>query len=38
MRDGRIVVFLGPIAAARLDEQSLDARTNEVGSTFYLRG
>lgn len=38
VRDGTVVVFLGPVAATRLAGQTLDARTNEVGSTFYLRG
>ena len=38
VRDGAATVFLGPVAAERLTEQTLDARTNESGSAFYLRG
>lgn len=30
-------VFLAPLAAARVDEQVLDARSGETGSAFYLR-
>lgn len=30
------VVFLGPVAAARLDAQVLDARTGDNGSAFFL--
>ena len=36
--DGGIPVFLAPIAAERLSRKTLDARTNEYGSAFYLRG
>ena len=35
--DGAATVFLGPVAAERLTRQTLDARTNETGSAFYLR-
>ena len=31
LRDGTAAVFLGPVAAARLTGQTLDARTNEAG-------
>jgi Fe-S cluster assembly iron-binding protein IscA len=31
------VVFLGPVARQRLTAQTLDARTGETGSAFYLR-
>lgn len=37
VHDGATAVFLGPVAAARLSEDTLDARTNETGSAFYLR-
>lgn len=37
VRDGAWAVFLGPVAAARLTGQTLDARTNQTGSAFYLR-
>ena len=37
VRGGGAVVFLGPAAAAKLTEQTLDARTTELGSAFYLR-
>lgn len=37
VQDGDATVFLGPVAAERLAEQTLDARTNETGSAFYLR-
>lgn len=30
-------VFLAPVADARLDGQTLDARTNEVGSAFFVQ-
>jgi iron-sulfur cluster assembly protein len=37
VRDGATAVFLGPVAAARLTRQTLDASVNETGSAFYLR-
>lgn len=37
VRGGATAVFLGPVAAARLTQQTLDARTNEMGLAFYLR-
>lgn len=37
LRERNIAVFVGPIAAVRLDGQTLDARTNETGSAFYVR-
>ena len=30
-------VFLAPVADIRLDGQTLDARTNEVGSAFFVQ-
>lgn len=30
-------VFLAPVADVRLDGQTLDARTNEVGSAFFVQ-
>lgn len=36
LRDPRATVFLDPAAAARLDREVLDARSNEVGSAFFL--
>lgn len=30
-------VFLAPVAELRLDGQTLDARTNEVGSAFFVQ-
>lgn len=34
-RDAR--VFLAPVAGIRLDGQTLDARTNDVGSAFFVQ-
>lgn len=36
LQDSRATVFLDPVAAARLDDEILDARSNEVGSAFFL--
>lgn len=36
--DHDVTVYLGPIAAERVAEQVLDARSGETGSAFYLRG
>lgn len=36
LRDSGATVFLDPVAAARLDGEVLDARSNEVGSAFFL--
>ena len=30
-------VFLAPVAEARLADQTLDARTNELGSAFFVQ-
>lgn len=37
LSERNVAVFVGPIAARRLDGHTLDARTNEVGSAFYVR-
>jgi len=37
LREGAAAVFLGPVAAQRLTCRTLDARTNETGSAFYMR-
>lgn len=34
--DERATVYLDPAAAARLDSEILDARSNETGSAFFL--
>lgn len=35
--DHDVTVFLGPIAAQRVADQVLDARSGETGAAFYLR-
>ena len=37
VREGAAAVFLGPVAAARVTDQTLDAHTTERGSAFFLR-
>jgi Fe-S cluster assembly iron-binding protein IscA len=37
VREGAAVVFLGPVAAARVAGQTLDAQTTDRGSAFFLR-
>lgn len=32
-----VAVFLDPVAAQRLTEETLDARSNETGTAFYLK-
>lgn len=36
LQAGGVQLFLDPIASTRLDGQTLDARTNESGSAFFL--
>ncbi len=36
LRGSGATVFLDPVAAVRLDSKVLDARSNEVGSAFFL--
>lgn len=38
VRDGAVTVYLGPLAAERLADQTLDAQTTAAHSAFYLRG
>ena len=37
LRDGATAVFLAPVAVERLKEKTLDARSDDRGSAFYLR-
>jgi Fe-S cluster assembly iron-binding protein IscA len=36
LRAGEVRLFLDPTARRRLQDQTLDARTNEAGSAFFL--
>ena len=38
VRQRQVSIYLDPVAAHRLDHDTLDARTNEAGAAFFLDG